>query len=178
MPNNTNVLGFTLIEVLIVLVIIVVITGIIVFNIGSERQNSALMRSAQKLSLDLRRAQNYALSTKEFKSVGIPCGWGIHFNGVGSTSYIIFADMASAVNCSDRDFVRAGNGSEDFETVNFETDITVNGLSSSLSDVIFTPPQGTVTFVPDQMTAVIALINRDLSTRAISINKFGFISSP
>ncbi|KKT17211.1 MAG: hypothetical protein UV98_C0015G0011, partial [Parcubacteria group bacterium GW2011_GWB1_43_6] len=39
--------GFTIIELLIVIAIIGIITGIIVFNIGAERQNSALLRSAQ-----------------------------------------------------------------------------------------------------------------------------------
>ncbi len=178
MTGNSNSSGFTLIEIMVVLAIMAIIMGIVIFNIGSQRQNSALLRSAQKLSLDLRRVQNYTLSTKGFKSVGIPCGWGVHFNGAGSTSYIIFADLASAVNCSDRDFIRASDGSEDFENANLESGIIMSGLSSSLSDVVFTPPQGAVTFTPDQATAIITLINKNSTTRAISINKFGFISSP
>ena len=93
MPGNTNFSGFTLIEILVVLTIMAIMTGVVIFNIGAERQNSALLRSAQNLSLNLRRTQNYALSTKEFKSIGVPCGWGVHFNGVGSASYVIFADL-------------------------------------------------------------------------------------
>lgn len=170
--------GFTLIEILIVLAIIIIITSIVIFNIGSERQNSALFRSAQKLSLDLRRAQTYTLSSKVFKTQGVPCSWGIHFNGVGSTNYIIFADSASAVNCSDRDFIRASSGSEDFETINLESGIIISGLSNNLSDVVFTPPDPIVTFVPDQTSAGIVLINKDGVTRTIIINKTGFISSP
>lgn len=170
--------GFTLIEMLVVLAIIVIITGVVIFNIGGERQNSALLRSAQKLSLDLRRAQSFALSSKVFKTSGVPCGWGAHFNGVGSDSYIIFADLAVNQNCSDRDFIRAANGSEDFETVNLESGITVSGLSSGLSDVVFTPPDPIVTFTPSQTSASVTLINKNSATRAITINKTGFISSP
>ncbi|MDO8574969.1 MAG: prepilin-type N-terminal cleavage/methylation domain-containing protein [bacterium] len=170
--------GFTLIEMLVVLAITVIITGVVIFNIGAERQNSALMRSAQKLSLDLRRAQNFSLSSKVFKNLGVPCGWGAHFNGIGSDSYIIFADLAVNQNCSDRDFIRAANGSEDFETINLESGITVSSLSSGLSDVVFTPPDPTVTFMPNQTSANITLINKNSTTRAITVNKTGFISSP
>lgn len=170
--------GFTLIEMLVVLAIIVIITGIVIFNIGSERQNSALLRSSQKLSLDLRRAQTFALSSRVFKTTGIPCGWGVHFNGIGSTSYIIFADLALAADCSNRDFVRAADGSEDFETANLESGITVNSLSSGLSDVVFTPPEPTVTFTPAQTSANVTLVNKNSTTRVITVNKTGFISSP
>ena len=170
--------GFTIIELLIVIAIIGIITGIVVFNTGAERQNSALLRSAQKLSLDLRRVQSFALSSKVFKTNGVPCGWGVHFNGTDSTDYIIFADLAANVNCSDRDFIRAADGSEDFETINLESGITVSSLSSGLSDIIFTPPDPTVTFTPAQTSASITLINKNFVTRAINVNKTGFISSP
>lgn len=170
--------GFTLIEILVVLAIIVIITGIVIFNINSERQNSALLRSAQKLSLDLRRAQSFALSSKVFKTSGVPCGWGAHFNGVGSANYIIFADLAVNPNCSDRDFIRAADGSEDFETINLEPGITVGSLSGGLTDVVFTPPDPIVTFTPDQTSASVTLTAKNLTTRAIIVNKTGFISSP
>lgn len=170
--------GFTLIEILVVLVIIIIITSVVIFNIGNERQNSALLRSAQKLSLDLRRAQSFALSSKVFKTSGVPCGWGAHFNGVNSDSYIIFADLAVNQNCSDRDFIRAANSSEDFETVNLEPGITVSSLSSGLSDIVFTPPDPTVNFTPGQTSAGVTLINKNSATRVIIVNKTGLISSP
>ena len=170
--------GFTLIELLVVVSIIVVISAIVIFNVGSERQNSALFRSSQKLSLDLRRVQSFALSAKAYKTSGVPCGWGVHFNGLGSTDYIIFADMAAAIDCSNRDFIRAAGGSEDFETINFDAGINISSLSNNLSDVVFTPPDPTVNLTPDQTSASIILINKNGATRLISINKTGFISSP
>jgi len=143
------------------------------------------------LSLDFRRAQSYSISSKVYNKkidgticipssefTCVPCGWGIHFNGIGSTSYTIFADLASAVNCSDRDFIRASSGFEDFETISLESGITVNTTSSTLTDVIFTPPEPTVKFTPDQAEANITIINKKLATSTITINKNGFISSP
>lgn len=170
--------GFTLIELLVVLAIIIIITGIVIFNIGSERQNSALLRSAKKLSLDLRVAQSFSLSSRVFKTSIVPCGWGIHFSGVGSTNYTIFSDLAVNANCSDRDFIRAANGSEDFENVNLDSGITINSLSGGLSDVVFTPPEPTVNFTPSQTSAVITLKNKNGATRDIMVSKSGFISSP
>jgi len=178
MLNDTTSKGFTLVEVIVVLTIIVIITGIVIFNVGFERQNSALLRSAQKLSLDLRRAQSFALSSKTYKISGVPCGWGAHFNGLGSTNYIIFADMAVAADCSNRDFIRAADGSEDFETINFDAGINISSLSNNLSDIVFSPPDSVVNFTPNQTSASIILINKDSATRTININKTGFISSP
>ncbi len=170
--------GFTLIELLVVVSIIVIISAIVIFNVGFERQNSALLRSSQKLSLDLRRVQSFALSSKTYKTSGVSCGWGVHFNSLSSTNYIIFADMASAQDCSNRDFIRASNGSEDFETVNLEGGIKVNSLSNNLSDVVFSPPEPIVNFTPNQTSASVVLINKNGATRTININKTGFISSP
>ena len=161
--------GFTLVEMLVVLAIIIVMTGIVIFNVNTERQNSALLHSAQKLSLDLRRAQTYALSSKGFKSdIDIPWGWGVHFFGAGSTSYVIFADR-------DNNKIRT-DSNEDFETINFENGISFS--SSNISDVIFIPPEPTTVFTPDQTMASVILINKNGATRAININKTGFISSP
>ncbi len=165
-------------EMLVVLSIIGIITGIVIFDVGSQQRNLALLRSAQNLSLNLRQMENFALSSKTFKTSGVPCGWGIHFNGAGSTSYIIFADKAINMNCSDRDFIRAADGSEDLENVNIDPQITFSNLSGGLSDVIFSPPEPSVVFVPNQTMATIILVNKKGATRTIIINKTGFISSP
>lgn len=170
--------GFTLIELVVVIGIIGMISSLVVLNMGSEQQNSSLLRSAQKLSLNLRQVQAFALSSKKFTTIGVPCGWGIHFNGINSNSYVIFADLATAPNCSDRNYVRDG-GSEDFETVNLEADIVISSLSGSLSDVVFTAPEPTVNFIPDQASAGIVLTaKKSGATKTVTINKTGFISSP
>ncbi|MBI2635284.1 MAG: prepilin-type N-terminal cleavage/methylation domain-containing protein [Parcubacteria group bacterium] len=168
--------GFTLIEIMVVVSVIVVISAIVIFNIGLEKQNSALFRSAQKLSLDLRRTQSFALSSKNYKTSGIPCGWGVHFTGANSTSYIIFADSAVLPDCSDRDFIRAANGTEDFETINLESGIKISSLSGNLSDAVFTPPDPIVRFTPDQALVTIVLMNKNSATRKVNVNKAGLVS--
>jgi len=145
--------GFTVVEIIVVLAIIGAITGIVIFDVNSERQNSALLRSAQNLSLNLRQVENYALSSKVFKTEGVPCSWGIHFSGTGSTNYTIFADLPVVNDCNSSDpnkDKRNPDGSEDFKTIKLESTITISGLSDGLSDVVFIPPDPTVRFTLDQ----------------------------
>ena len=174
-PPPSSKAGFTIIELLVSLSIIVFLGAIVLFNIGQQRQRAALLHSGQRLTLDLRRTQNFALSAREFQITGVPCGWGIHFNGPNSANYIIFADLAASPDCSDRDFIRAANGSEDYETVNFDAGISINSLSNSLSDIVFTPPDPLVRFTPDQTTAAVVLINRNSATMTATVNKAGLI---
>ncbi len=172
--------GFTILEVLVVLSIVSLFTGMTIFSVVSERQSSSLFRSAQNLSLNLRRAQNYALSSKNFKNSGVPCGWGVHFNGVNLSSYVIFADSVPAgSDCQNQDNKRNSDGSEDFETVKFESGIKISSLTDNFSDVVFSPPAPTVVFSSSGRSQVsIVLTNRDAATRTVTVNTTGFISSP
>ena len=179
--------GFTVVEIVVVLGIMAVITGIVLFNVGSEKQNAALFRSAQNLSLNLRKAENNALSSKVFKDSKVPCGWGVHFNGVDSTSYAIFADTTIAQNCFGRNYKM--DSGEELETVNLEAGVKIKSINNNIldiniSDVVFTPPAPLVRFTSfyggqdGSNTINIILVNKNSSTRTIAINKTGFISSP
>src|SRR3989338_3253530 len=81
--------GFTVIELLVVLGIIVLISASILANYRGQQRESALTRSAQKLALDLRRAQTLAVSSTLHHSE-IPYGYGVHFDK-NVNSYFIFA---------------------------------------------------------------------------------------
>ncbi len=175
--------GFTVIEIIVVLAIVAVIMGGMLFNVGLEKQGSALFRSAQNLSLDLRKVENNALSSRVFRD-RVPCGWGIHFNWPDLTSYIIFADTAiNDCDGVDRDYKRDAGGSEDLETVNLEAGIKIDSITNNVTDIIFIPPAPSVAFTSSfgqEAIDVVKIIlsNKKFSTREITINKTGFISSP
>jgi len=160
--------GFTLIEMIVALAIVVIIMSVIVIDYSTSRFKLALSRSAQKLSLDLHRVETDSLTTREFKSSGVPYGWGIHFYGVDSTNYTIFADL-------DNNKARAGGGAEDLATFNFESGVKV--LSANITDVVFIPPDPDVIFTPSGPTASIVLTTIKGGTRTITINKFGAITT-
>ncbi len=165
-----NTAGFTLIEMAVALAVGVIITAVVIGNLGAIRFRLALTRSAQKLSLDLHRVGSDSLTSREFKAAGVPNGWGMHFYGAGSTRYTVFADV-------DGDEIRASNESEDLESFNFEPGVTIT--SSNITDVVFVPPDPTIIFtaVPPVTSASIILSTVDGSlTRTITINKFGAIT--
>lgn len=161
--------GFTLVEMIVTLSIAAIVTALVIGNLGTVRFRLALTRSAQRLSLDLHRAESDSLTSREFKTSGVPAGWGMHFYGAGSTSYTIFADLGNP-----GDNIRAADGSEDLESFNFEPGVTMT--SSNITDIVFIPPDPTIIFTPAVISASIVLSTIDGSlTRTVTINKFGAI---
>lgn len=155
--------AFTLIELLVVFSIIVLFTALILFNYRSGDNQLAIQRAAHKLAQDLRRTQEFAISVKEFNG-SAPIGYGIYFDFNNNDRYIIFADLDdnktySGPNEKEEEIVLEGN--------------VILDLSSSLT-VFFTPPDPTVTFDPDAMTATIRIKAADLR-KTIQVNKAGLI---
>lgn len=89
--------GFTLVEMLVAIAIMIIIPGIIVANFPQIRLQFAVSRAAHKFAQDLRQAQDMSISSIEYKdSFGVvqPVdGYGIHLDtSVSSTQYSIYAD--------------------------------------------------------------------------------------
>ncbi len=95
--------GFTLIEMLMVMALVIIITAISILQIASNRKGIHLQNTADEIALNLRNAQTLALSVRsaggtvpEYKN-----GYGIHFElgaggggaqDAGESSYILFTD--------------------------------------------------------------------------------------
>ncbi len=162
--------GFTLIELLIVMAIIVIISGVSLANWRGGEKQYALLRSANKLSQDLRRAEEMAMSAREFQGQIPRGGYGVYFKDQEKDHYILFADL---------------NGNQHYdsgldgliEDVKIEKDIQISQLSASPLTIVFTPPDPTVTIKPDASTAAITLaIGTNLTkTRIIRVNKAGLV---
>ena len=86
--------GFTLIELLTVAAIIVILTSIILVNWWQLGQQLTLQRAANKLTLDIRRAGEMAMSTKECPLETDCAGYGIYLEQSNSY-YILYADTQS-----------------------------------------------------------------------------------
>lgn len=95
--------GFTLVEILLTMLIIVFFTGLTLVNYKSGGKYLALQRSANQLSQDLRKAEQKAMSTTKCEECGVPAiipegGYGIYFEE-GTTNgkkYILYADRDGA----------------------------------------------------------------------------------
>ena len=87
--------GFTLVEVVITMMIMVTISGIVLVSFTGLHEGTAVNRSARELALALRQAQNMSLAVAEVDTRAgpkIPGAVGVRV-GVGLPIYFLFADL-------------------------------------------------------------------------------------
>lgn len=154
--------AFTLIEILIVTVIIGVITSIVVLNYGRDKEQFALQRSAYKLAQDIRRAQEMAMSGKEFQGEVPRGGYGVYFTIDEPTHYILFADINE-----DRQY----SAGELVEDISLEKRIKIGELSSSPLNIVFIPPDPTVRFSKNASSISIAI---EIEGRRVSVPEYNY----
>ncbi len=193
--------SFTIIELLIVIFIIGILTAISFPYYRSARQQLALQRAASRLTQDLRRVQEMAMSVKRvdssrcFVASGEPkwpdyeYGFGIYLtSGAQQKQYSLYADCNG-----DRRFL----GQDDYK--DFEIDIVdlINiesiyigveppGTEYKYLNIIFIPPdphvflvigdQPSGGFEVDQVSVVISAKGPPSKTKTITINKAGLIT--
>lgn len=71
--------GMTIIELVVVLAIITVLTGVIIFNHGSFRSSVSTQNLVNDIALSIRKAQSYAIGVKGL-GTEFNYGHGIHFS--------------------------------------------------------------------------------------------------
>jgi len=88
-----NKAGFTLLELVTSMSLIVIITTIFIANYRSSNRRTDLVMTAQKLVADIHMAQNNALGLVKYGGEVPEGGWGIHFDKFEPNHYILFADL-------------------------------------------------------------------------------------
>jgi prepilin-type N-terminal cleavage/methylation domain-containing protein len=84
--------GFSLVEILTTISIIVIVTGIIFSSYRKAGQQSALQRAANKIAADIRRVQQMAISTEQFEGTSVR-GYGFYCQtGEPTEHYFLFAN--------------------------------------------------------------------------------------
>ena len=175
--------GFTLVELLIVIVIITILSSLFFMNFHNSQSQLALERATFQIANDIRRAQEMAMSVKKETACTNPnykYGFGVSFNTANAnerSKYILFADCNGngKYQTSDNDYL-----------VNL---IDFNNIEISPSppnsfnkiDIVFTPPDPTVTFSkdpspdPNEVSIIIRIKNNISKTKTITVNKVGMI---
>ncbi|MGB8815634.1 MAG: prepilin-type N-terminal cleavage/methylation domain-containing protein [Minisyncoccia bacterium] len=88
--------GFTLIELMIVLVIFVALTGIMIGSQSKLDGSILLDNLAYDIALSVREAQTYGVNVKEFftsPTTSVFTGYGVRFSRSDNKQYILFADV-------------------------------------------------------------------------------------
>jgi type II secretory pathway pseudopilin PulG len=185
--RKKNGAGFTLVEVLVVIFIMMLISGIMIANYHQFGAQFALQRSANKLALDIRRAEEMAMSAKEFHGMVPPGGYGVYIKLEGlpgeeiAHGYTIFADCNKNFAYDDPS-VTPCNGYPEIlfsENVLLETGIVICGVcSENISTIVYTPPDPKVTITPSPCltcSSPILLRNTYGQTKTVRVNYAGLI---
>ncbi len=172
--------GFTMIELIVTISILVIITTSIFIKYPTFRQNISLKRTAQEVALTIRQAQVYGLSTKEFQpETSIFSGYGVHFES-GTDSFILFAD-------ADNDKTYDG-ASENVQVFQIQTgdkiaDLCGNEICGVMKmDIVFylTNPPVSITadsiLLPFGSDAGVVIISLQGQTKTISVLPSGQIA--
>jgi len=172
--------GFTLTELLTVIAIISIISVLVLPNYRAGERSFALQRSAHKVSQDLRRVQEMAMSAKECpvdKCGGppaiVPSRYGIEF-GKDRDYYIFFADL--------NDNGKYETSDREVERITFEKGVKIQELFTPDSKitvwVAFKPPDPLTTIRDpgERLILRIQLINVNNQTKIISLNNAGLIA--
>jgi Tfp pilus assembly protein FimT len=164
--------GFTLVETIVVIFIIVLLLGVVLANYRAGERQYSLLRSAHKLAQDLREAEKMAMAA-EISLVSQQCssnyGYGLHFEQ-NKNSYFFFVD------CDGNKIYEKGKDQEVL-SISLEPKISISDLSpSNQVDVIFSPPDPTVTINPSAEQAEVTLQNIiDNQTKKVKIYSSGAI---
>jgi prepilin-type N-terminal cleavage/methylation domain-containing protein len=115
--QNECLKGFTLVELLVVLLVIGLVSSIVLISYRGSQRKLALTRSAYQLAQDIRRVQGMAMAAQEFEG-NVPQGYGISINltgpGGNNKQYALFADF--------------GVGETVIETLEFEKGIEIKQI--------------------------------------------------
>ncbi len=163
--------GFTLVELLVVVSLISLFSVLLMTNYRSGDAQLKLQRSSYKLAQDIGRAEEMAISAKDFQGT-IPSGFGIYLNLNQPSQYILFADLNAN---------KQYDTGEAVETLKFENTVSLQALvpisaGSSLA-ITFSPPDPTISFSPDSAVVSVTIKTTGVaSQKTIQVNKVGLIS--
>lgn len=136
--------GFTLVELLVVLLMISIIGGIAFGATKRGGEVLALDRTAHKVAQDARRAGQMALRGEPFACpVGNMIGYGIYFNEDTPGCYLIYAECDNVSFYDGIDCEGAGAGlDKPIEIIVLEQGVRIGGvLPLSSGEVLFIPPK-------------------------------------
>lgn len=103
--------GFTLIEMITSISLIVIITAIFIANYRSNNKRTDLIMTAQTLVSNFHAAQNNTLGLIKYGNAVPAGGWGIYFDITTPNKYILFADLDRPASDEPGDTHLADSGS-------------------------------------------------------------------
>lgn len=94
MKNSGLLTGFSMLELIIVIAIMVTVSSLVLANYPGFNERLAVRQQAEEIASNVRQAQAYGLGVKEFGPNDFP-GYGVYFQSSVTDSYILFADSVT-----------------------------------------------------------------------------------
>ena len=181
--------GITLIEIVVMLALIAIFSSILISDFPKIQRQFMLSRASHKLSQDIRRAQDLALSgrrpAEEDEGEKI-AGYGIYFNTSTPTQYKIYEDKV-VDSLFDKKYTD-GEDVENIDMADFASGVHIKEINpdkSSSASINFSPPNPlvmlTVGALEPTSIEIILCMNTYCSEadsptfRIVSVNKSGLI---
>ena len=168
--------GFTLIELMICVAIMMILSSVIIFNHKGFNDNLEITNLSYQVGLALRQAQVYGVSTRDFKGGATQADrfntpYGVHFDLSKPAEYIFFADANKNgiydIPPTDTilETVAIGRGNKISKICKkISTDTT---CSLNIADITFTRPE------PEPIFSVNGVLGTTISTVAICLTSPG-----
>ena len=160
--------GFTLIELLTAITVIGIVSGFVLVNLNAGKKQKDIQRAAQKLMLDIRRAQNLSLSPLRDNV----CVYGLKINS--AADYLIYRNDGDCAGADDYKY-RVTSVVE--ESINIGDDIEISNFAVNM-DTSFEAPEP-ITYINGATSTAslpITLFNSSCPTCAsknVVVNRFG-----
>lgn len=174
--KNKSQAGFSLVELLVSVAILVVVSGLVFFNQSGFNNSVLIQNLAYEISLTIRQAQSYGLQSKGVDD-DFEKGFGVYFNMEEPDKLILYSDV-------DDDFVY-GSGDlliDDLKMTNGNLldklcigDLCSGGEETTL-DISFLRPNPTAYINEDHDVGEIYIKSSRGEKRKIVVNKIGQIS--
>lgn len=167
--------GFTLIEVLVSLGVILVIISAVLFNQNTYLESASITQISEEVSSSLLQAQAYGVAVKELTpgSSNFSSAYGLTFSLLGSgsnSSYLFFADRNLNTYYDNSWDCVVGGSSECLEKVN----LTRNNVIQSVCAI--------KTNGPDECSGVsrvdVTFLRPNLEARIVFFNSSGSVYNP
>lgn len=159
MPTSQK--GFTMIEFLSVIAIVIFLTGFITFNLSKTQQHTSTNTTIDSLLSDIKQQQLKAM-INDTQGSGVIDSYGIYFQ---STKYTLFKGT-----------VYSASDSTNF-VVNLDTNLQFINITFPASSIIFAKGSGEFSnFITSLNTVQIKNMSSN-EIKTITLNKYGTITS-
>lgn len=139
---NADSRGFSLIELLVVMGILVIVTSLTLTNNARFGGAVLLQNLAYDMALSVRQAQVYGISVYSFGASNYSVGYGMHFDMSNPATYVLFADAVARNGLYDQgELVEATNIGRGYKIKSLCATRNNNEQCFDTMDILFKRPE-------------------------------------